>query len=153
MKYADKAEQLFRSGFSCSQSVAGAFSDLVLDKISEEDLLNLASPFGGGFARKRDLCGAVSGLGIVFGLLFGTHSAEEKMKTYEAASSLTDRFLERYENIVCSNLLDLKPDFSKTPREVPLTEEEIATYHWPCIDYVRGAAQIFEAYLKENGVL
>ena len=149
MDHADKAEQLIRSGLNCAQAVSGAFCDLY-DGITEEQVLNLSSPLGGGFARKRELCGAVSGMGVAFGLLFGTHTAGQKMETYKNAAELTDRFIDRYGSIVCSELLEKTPDDKTTPREVPLTEQEKQDFHWPCIDYVRGAAQIFENYFSER---
>ena len=152
MEYADKAENLFRSGLNCAQAVSGAFCD-IYDGIGESLILDLASPFGGGFARKRDLCGAVSGMGIVFGLTLGTHTEEEKLGTYARAADLADRFIARNGTIVCSDLLEKKPDAALTDRKVPLTEVEKQRFHWPCIDYVRGAAQVMEAFLREQGVI
>lgn len=149
MSCADKAENLFRGGLNCAQAVSGAFCEFY-NGTSEEHILDLASPFGGGFARKRELCGAVSGMGIAFGILFGTHTADEKMKTYENAAELTDRFISRYESIICSELLEKTPDASITPRNKPISEFEKKEYHWPCIDYVRGAAQLLEQYLSER---
>ena len=148
MNYADIAENLFRSGLNCAQAVCGAFSDLY-DDFDRESSFRLASPFGGGFARKRELCGAVSGMGLVFGLVCGTASPEEKMKTYERAAVLADRFIEKYQSVVCSELLEMKPGNAVTPREKELTDEEMQLYHWPCIDYVRGAALIVAEYLDE----
>ena len=152
MNYADKAENLFRSGLNCAQAVSGAFCD-VFSCIDELLVLDLASPFGGGFARKRDLCGAVSGMGIVFGLTLGTHTGEEKLGTYASAAALTDRFIDRYESIVCSELLEKTPDLALADRKSPLTEDEKQAHHWPCIDYVRVAAKVTEEYLREHGVI
>ena len=153
MDYAGKAEELMKSGLNCAQAVAGAFGDLVGEDISQPALLKLASPFGGGFARKRDLCGAVSGMGMAYGLIFGTNTPEERMGTYEKAAALADRFADRYGTLVCRELLDKKPELSVTPRDPEWTDEEMKNYNWPCIDYVRGAAQIFSEYLKEQGII
>lgn len=152
MDYADKAEQLFKNGLNCAQAVSGAFSDLY-PGISREIALNLASPFGGGFARKRQLCGAVSGMGIVYGMTLGTHTVDEKMDTYEKSARMTDLFAERYGSIICSELLEKTPEDTLTPRESALSEQDKQAYHWPCIDYVRGAAQLAEQYLSGLGII
>jgi len=152
MSYVDRAEEISRAGLNCAQAVVGAFFDLYKD-IKEEVLLNMTSPLGGGFGRKRELCGAVSGMGIAYGLILGTHTAGEKAATYLVASELADRFIERYSSIVCKEIYYEKPDFALTPRDIPLTEEEMIIGHWPCSDYVRGAVQILEEYLIEVGVI
>jgi len=151
MSYADRAEEISKSGLNCAQAVSGAFFELY-DDISMENLLNLTSTLGGGFGRKRELCGAVSGMGVAYGLILGTHTAEEKMDTYRNVAELADRFIERYESIVCRELLEKKPNHETTPREKPLTEEERILGHWPCIDYIRGAVQLLEEFLQEKGV-
>ena len=57
-----EAAELFLQGYNCAQSVCGAFArELDMEK---ELLLDMSAAFGGGFARTRNLCGAVSGIGI-----------------------------------------------------------------------------------------
>ena len=152
MKYVERAETLSKEGLNCAQAVAGAFCELYKN-ISEEDILRLTSPLGGGFGRKRELCGAVNGMGVAYGLLLGSSTAEEKFNTYANAAELADRFIERYESIVCRELLEKEPDASRTPGTRVLTEEEKIAVHWPCSDYIRGAVQILEEYLIEKGLL
>jgi C_GCAxxG_C_C family probable redox protein len=150
MTYTDKGKSIMACGLNCAQAVAGAFAELY-DTVDLNTILNLTSPLGGGFGRKRELCGAVTGMGIAFGAICGTHTGEEKMDTYNTTSMLADRFIERYGSIVCRDIVDAKPDEPKTPREQPLTESEKIASHWPCSDYVRGAIQILEEYLQETG--
>ena len=67
--YKQKAEMLFKQGYNCSQAVLLAFCDeLNLDK---ETAARLASSFGGGIGRMREVCGAVSGMCMVAGLCKG----------------------------------------------------------------------------------
>ena len=66
----DKAKELFQSGYNCSQSVLIAFSDIT--GLSEETSAMIASGFGGGMGRMREVCGAVSGMFMVAGFLYGT---------------------------------------------------------------------------------
>lgn len=58
MKRSDLARENFLKGYNCAQAVALAFSDVA--GMSEEQLLKTLSPFGGGFGRLREVCGAFS---------------------------------------------------------------------------------------------
>ena len=69
MTHAQKGAQYFCEGYNCSQAVVLAFcEDLNLDK---ELALKLSSSFGGGMGRLREICGAVSGMFMVAGILHG----------------------------------------------------------------------------------
>jgi len=68
-KYEDKANTLFKEGYNCAQAVVSAFSDEL--EIDKETVLRLTSSFGGGMGRLREVCGAVSGMFMVAGLLNG----------------------------------------------------------------------------------
>ena len=56
MNKADRAEELFRKGYNCSQSVFVAFAEEL--GMSEEEAARMASPFGAGFGKLREVCGA-----------------------------------------------------------------------------------------------
>ena len=47
MNRADRAEELFRKGYNCSQSVFGAFNDVV--GLDLDEAMKIASPFGAGW--------------------------------------------------------------------------------------------------------
>ena len=66
-KKADLAEKLFRDGYNCAQAVACAFADEC--GIEEKTLRKLSSSFGGGMARLREVCGCVSGMFLVSGMI------------------------------------------------------------------------------------
>lgn len=63
------AEKNFVDGYSCAQAVVLAFSDVT--GFEGKQALMLCSSFGGGMGRLREVCGAVSGMFIVEGLLEG----------------------------------------------------------------------------------
>ena len=63
MNKADKAESLFRTGYNCSQSVYAAFAEEL--GITVEEAAKKASPFGAGFGKLREVCGAVTGMVMV----------------------------------------------------------------------------------------
>lgn len=69
MNKADRAEELFRKGYNCSQSVFVAFAEEL--GMSEEEAARMASPFGAGFGKLREVCGAVSGMTMAAGVLRG----------------------------------------------------------------------------------
>ena len=60
MNRADRAEELFRMGYNCSQSVFAAFADMT--GMTTEEAVRIISPFGAGFSKMREVCGAVSGM-------------------------------------------------------------------------------------------
>lgn len=85
------AVQLFKEGYNCSQAVLGAFCDeLGMDL---ETALRLASSFGGGMGRLREVCGAVSSMFMVAGLKFGYIDPKDrvlKQKHYELIQMLSE---------------------------------------------------------------
>jgi C_GCAxxG_C_C family probable redox protein len=90
---ADKAGQRFGEGFSCSQAVFSAFAPGL--GMTDEAALRIASAFGGGFGRRGEVCGAVTGALMALGLAAGhaDNSEAAKAATYE----LVDEFLRRFE--------------------------------------------------------
>ena len=68
-KYGQKAEENFLKGYNCTQSVFLAFADL--HGMDEKTAARLSSSFGGGMGRLREVCGAVSGMFLVAGMLYG----------------------------------------------------------------------------------
>ena len=61
------AAELFLKGYNCSQSVVVAFSDVT--GMTPRHAARISSSFGGGMGRMREVCGAVSGMLLVAGLL------------------------------------------------------------------------------------
>lgn len=62
----EKAVELFKSGFNCSQSVVAAFADMY--GFTEEQALRMSASFGGGIGRMRQTCGAACGMFLLAGL-------------------------------------------------------------------------------------
>ena len=148
-KIPEKAVELFLGGCNCAQAVYGAFAPTV--GMKEEEALRLASPFGGGFGRMREVCGAFSGMMLVMGHFFGYDSAghPEKDLLYPRVQELGARFRARFGDLVCRNLLENKASVGGTAS--PRTEAYYASR--PCARFVEGAAEILLEYLKEEKVL
>ncbi len=140
----------FMKGYNCSQSVVLAFADML--PVKESDLLKMASSFGGGMGRLREVCGSVSGMFIVIGLLYGYDGPETgpvKAEHYKRVQELAHRFEEKHGSIVCRELLGLS-----VKREAPTPEARTKEYYKkrPCPEIIGDAAQILEEYIKETSV-
>ena len=104
--YAQKAMELFKEGFNCSQSVFLAFADMY--EMDYKTVLRLSSSFGGGMGRLREVCGAVSGMFLVAGVLYGYSDLEDskaKSAHYKRIRTLAARFNELHPSIVCRDIL------------------------------------------------
>ncbi len=140
----------FMKGYNCSQSVVLAFADML--PVKESDLLKMASSFGGGMGRLREVCGSVSGMFIVIGLLYGYDGPETgqvKAEHYKRVQELAHRFEEKHGSIVCRELLGLN-----VKREAPTPEARTKEYYKkrPCPEIIGDAAEILEEYIKETSV-
>lgn len=146
--HAEKACRLFMEGRNCSQAVFAAFSDVT--GIDEELALRLSSSFGGGMGRMREVCGAVSGMFMVAGVLYGYSSADddaEKAEHYRRIQLLAEKFKEKYNTINCGELLkNLKVNTNPVPEK--RTEEYYKAR--PCIRFVEAAAEILDEYIAGN---
>ncbi|MBP3339251.1 MAG: C_GCAxxG_C_C family protein [Lachnospiraceae bacterium] len=146
--YAKKAMQLFKEGYNCSQAVILAFSDKY--DIEETTAVKLASSFGGGMGRMREVCGAVSGMFMVAGLLYGyddPKAKEEKADHYARIQKLAAEFTKINGSIVCRELLGLTQK-----KDDPTPSERTAEYYKkrPCEQLVGIAAAIMEDYINNN---
>ena len=109
MNKADKAESLFRTGYNCSQSVYAAFAEEL--GITVEEAAKKASPFGAGFGKLREVCGAVTGMVMVIGDLYGYDDPKDaagKKKLYALVQKLCGAFEESEGSLICRELLGLE---------------------------------------------
>ena len=149
MSKRDVAIALFEESFNCAQAVAAAFCDEA--GVSKETMVKMASGFGGGFGRLREVCGGVSGLVLVANMIFGYESPtdnEAKMDWYKDIQSIVLEFKHRNGSYVCHELLNLPENAEKSP--VP--EQRTAEYYKkrPCKEIVGEAADILEKFIAEH---
>ena len=147
MTYEEKAVALFMEGYNCAQAVFCAFADKM--GMDEKLALRMASPFGGGMGRLREVCGAVSGMFMVLGVLYGYDDPKDtvtKKEIYEKVQILADRFQKENGSIICRELLGLTEK-----RSIPTPSERTEEYYKvrPCAAKVASAARILDEYLKE----
>jgi C_GCAxxG_C_C family probable redox protein len=133
----------FHQGFNCSQSVLVAFApQLGLD---ESQALKLASPFGGGVARRAQTCGAVAGALMALGLARGADTPAGKEAAYRLGQEFLQRFESRHATILCRELLGC--DISTPEGRQQALEQGAFTSLCPL--FVRDAAEIAQAMLAE----
>lgn len=143
----EKAESLFVEGYNCTQAVLIAFEDLL--PYDRKTLALLGSSFGGGMARLREVCGSVSGMFMVAGLLYGyddPKAKEEKSEHYARIQKLAADFQAENGSIVCRELLGLTEK-----KQEPTPEARTAEYYKkrPCKALIGMAAEIMDNYIKE----
>ena len=150
MTHPELAKSFFEQGYNCAQAVFLAFSDLT--KLDESTALRLSSSFGGGMGRLREVCGAVSGMFMAAGLLYGTEagaSQEDKAAHYARIRELAAAFREKHGSYICRELLE---GVSTTPGGAP--EQRTETYYKkrPCGQLCYDAAEILDNYIQEHPV-
>ena len=143
----EKAMQSFLDGYNCSQCMMLAFEDYLT--IDIETALKIASPFGGGMGRLREVCGSVSGMFMVFGFLKGYNQPNDydgKKELYEHIQELARRYEEANGSIICRDLLGLQ-----VQRQEAAPEKRTEEYYKnrPCAAKIGSAAEILENYLNE----
>lgn len=143
-----KAYDLFFEGYNCAQAVAGAFDDVL--KIDKEKLLNLSIAFGGGFARTRNICGAVSAMGIVVGLFRANKKmdAADKAGVYKDVQDMIEDFKEKNSSDNCGILL--KDIDNITKGYIPQVRDNTYYETRPCIKFVLDAVGILEKYIEKQ---
>ncbi len=146
MDHGMKAAELFMQGYNCAQAVAVAFCDVT--GLDESFSAKMASSFGGGMGRLREVCGAVSGMLLVAGLLYGYDTTDDdgaKKSHYALVQELAGRFREQAGSIICREILENPPT---DPAPTPRTEEFYKVR--PCARLVLLAGRILEHYIGEN---
>ena len=150
----EKAMAYFRQGYNCAQAVVLAFADLT--DMDEATLSRMSCSFGGGMGRLREVCGTVTGMFLVTGLLRGYDGAETgevKAAHYARIQALAKEFEKQNGSIICRELLALRQKHRDDPTPEARTEAYYAGR--PCVELVGSAAEILENYLAidsgENG--
>lgn len=140
---AQRATELFKQGFNCSQAVFTSCADLY--GITDEQLaLRLSASFGGGIGRMRLVCGAASGMFLLAGLQNGSstpHDNEGKMANYTYVQQLAGEFKGKYGSLICAELLGLAPKGSIDPRPAERTPEYYEKR--PCSEMIAEAVRIY----------
>ena len=142
----DKARAYFTQGYNCAQAVFAAFAEEM--GLQEESALRLSSSFGGGMGGLREVCGAVSGMFMVLGMLEGYDKPDApglKKQHYAMIRGMASKMTEQHGSILCRDLLK-----SHKIKQTPIPRERDADYYQarPCLCYVETCAALLEERLK-----
>ena len=146
---AERARTLFLRHANCAQAVLGAFHEEC--GLDFDTAMRLASGFGAGMSRLREICGAVSGMVMAANLLRGYSNLNDKQAKdahYAFIRQLTGEFEREAGSLICRELLGLPSG----RRDEPVSEERTAEYYRkrPCPEMVALAAAILQRHLKET---
>ena len=145
-----QAEKNFAEGMNCAQAVLAAFSDVT--GFDEATSMRLASSFGGGMGRMREVCGTCSAMFMIAGLLYGYGPGfddKEKAAHYSRIQELAAEFRAEHDTIICRELLKGLA-VTSTPEPDKRTEQYYKVR--PCIRFVHTAAEILDRYLTEHPI-
>ena len=125
MSHAEKAKELFRQGYNCSQAVLCAFADKIGK--NEEELKKIGAAFGVGMGCLEATCGALIGAQILMG-----------MQKYQGKPMLRDAagVLRRFENMCGATICN------------KLKGRDTGIVLCECDDCVRNAVAIAEEFIQ-----
>ena len=132
----EKAVELHKSGCNCAQAVFVSYADIF--GISREQAMQLTTPFGGGLAGMRYMCGTVNAMAMIAGLHGGVTSPDDKARkkdNVDMVRMMADEFRAANGSLICAQLRGFEPGLPDgvTPK--------------PCSEYVRTSALLIEKYL------
>ena len=119
------AMKYFKDGYNCAQSVFLSFSDYY--EIDRKTAAKIASGFGGGMGRLREVCGAITGMFMVIGITHGyddPKARQEKTELYRMVQELAEEMEKINGSIICRELLGLTEK-----KESPIPSEKIGRAH------------------------
>ena len=140
-----KAKRLFKEeGYNCCQAVVLAYNDIF--GIDDKTAAAMSAGFGGGMGRMREVCGSVSGMVMLAGLVAPANDPSIKVdrtRNYALVQEVAGEFREMNGSIVCRDLLGLSEE-SKKQKESPEPSDRTPEYYKkrPCEELVGISARI-----------
>jgi C_GCAxxG_C_C family probable redox protein len=139
---AQRARELFESGYYCSESVLLAIAES--QGIQSDLIPRIATGFGAGIARTGRTCGALSGAICGLGLVLGRNRPDEPPdKLYAAVQTLLSAFEAKYGSLDCRALIEIDLTTPEGRAEFR-AQGKIAS----CLDYAEEAARLALALLE-----
>ena len=156
----EKAKRLFKEGgYNCCQAVVLAYNDIF--GLDDKTAASIASGFGGGMGRMREVCGSVSGMVFLSGLISPADNPSDKAArtaNYALVQEVAGEFKAINGTIICRELLGLSActqtqsdstDIHSIP-ESPVTSDRTPEYYKkrPCEELVGISARIIGEKIK-----
>lgn len=145
MSRGEKAEALFFEGYNCAQAVVVAYADQL--GLSNDMAARMASGFGGGVSRLREVCGAFSGAVMVMSMLRGYDQPldlDGKKVLYDRVQRMAARYREKVGALACRDVLKIRAGV------VPPVPATIPGHNPACAELCRIAADILENELADE---
>ena len=156
----EKAKRLFKEGgYNCCQAVVLAYNDVF--GLDDKTAASIASGFGGGMGRMREVCGSVSGMVFLSGLISPSDNPSDKearTANYALVQEVAGEFKAINGSIICRELLGLSTctqtqsdstDIHSIP-ESPVPSDRTPEYYKkrPCEELVGISARIIGEKIK-----
>ena len=156
----EKAKRLFKEGgYNCCQAVVLAYNDVF--GLDDKTAASIASGFGGGMGRMREVCGSVSGMVFLSGLISPADNPSDKgarTANYALVQEVAGEFKAINGSIICRELLGLSActqtqsdstDIHSIP-ESPVPSDRTPEYYKkrPCKELVGISARIIGEKIK-----
>ena len=146
MNKGELAKEYFQSGANCAQAVLAAYHEEC--GMDEKTAFRLASGFGAGMGRMREVCGAVSGMILAANILRGADVITDKTQKdahYAFIQVLMKEFQQEAGSLICRELLGLTGNGGSKP----VSEKRTKEYYQkrPCGEMVRLAADILARHI------
>jgi len=126
-------------GFNCAESIFLTFRAIAVPDMNE-DMVRMASPFGGGMGRSGCVCGALSGAIMILGAAKGRVSPDVPRKqSYELSNEYHNRFKAKFGATCCRVLV--KAEFG--------SKEQGAR----CYDIITESAELLMDFLIEKDMV
>ena len=148
----EKAKRLFKEeGYNCCQAVVLAYNDVF--GIDDAVAAAMSSGFGGGMGRMREVCGSVSGMVFLSGLLSPADNPSDKAgrtANYALVQEVAGEFKNITGSIICKELLGITGNCSAEGKgihgipESPVPSDRTPEYYKkrPCEELVGISARI-----------
>lgn len=140
-KHSDRAVELFKQGFNCSQAVFAAFADEY--EMDEKTALKASAGLGGGVGRLREVCGALSGAAMAAGMVYGATEGsrqDQKAMTYKIVQQIADEFKKQNGSLICRDMLKLMAQEKQS--YVPEERTDEFYKKRPCLKIIESTAKI-----------
>jgi C_GCAxxG_C_C family probable redox protein len=139
-----EANELFRSGFNCSQAIVAVFSEE--HGFPAETALKIAYPFGRGMGGCGHTCGALTGAMMVIGMKYGTAGQNETDKM-KLAREKTRRLIEIFESEHGTTLCNDLTGFDQRKLNGPELMAMLPHFHNTCRKFLETVVTFLEEEL------
>lgn len=139
-----EANELFRSGFNCSQAIVAVFSEEY--GFPAETAIRMAYPFGRGMGGCGCTCGALTGAMMVIGMKYGTAGQNETDKM-KLAREKTRRLIEIFESEHGTTLCNDLTGFDQRKLNGPELMAMLPHFHNTCRKFLETVVTFLEEEL------